>query len=467
MKKKISLNKKSAVLLALAMGVTTVSGLSFNAPSAHAAATGEKTYLVVFKNDTSLPVNYESQITMAGGKVKKSLKDLGTVEVTSSNANFALQMQSGSDVSTVGVENTMMPDVVQTEVATGLNADEGEAAASHDLYDQYGWDIKQVTGNGASWNMKGGTGEAADGKSIVVGIIDTGIDYNHPDIKNNYLYGKSFVPGISDPMDEMGHGTHVAGSIAGNGHILGVGPKLKLAAYRVFGPGGGAATADIANALKTAGDDNVDVVNMSLGGYNWMQDPSSTPKDVMADQMLFERAIAYATSKGVTVVGSAGNEGVDISKPGQLTKALFGPDAKGATFRTPSSPLMLRVASNGADLNRAWYSNYGFGMVNVSAPGGDFGAAWDANKDDYTLMDPDKRCFSTYPGGGYAWMMGTSMASPKAAALAGVIIAEYGKDMLTPAQVRTKIMSTATDINEPGYDKYSGYGLINAIKALQ
>ncbi|EKN62740.1 nisin leader peptide-processing serine protease NisP [Neobacillus bataviensis LMG 21833] len=116
---------------------------------------------------------------------------------------------------------------------------------------------------------------------------------------------------------------------------MGVGPDLKVACYRVFGPTGEASTADIAEALMTATDDNVDVVNMSLGGYDWYQDPEYATKDVVADVQMFNRAINYAIKKGVTVVGSAGNNAVDISSPGKLSG-----DDKGATHRSPSNQNM-------------------------------------------------------------------------------------------------------------------------------
>ncbi|ASS77189.1 hypothetical protein CIG75_10495 [Tumebacillus algifaecis] len=433
------------------------------APQAEAAQ-GQQKYLVVFKNESALPSNFESILSNAGGTITKTLSDLGAVQVVTSNPNFNKTLKSSPYVQSVGLEGTIFPDTIGEAVEQFYP--EQTASVTPDLYNTYQWDIKQVTINGESWTMQGGTGKTTDGKDIVVGVIDTGIDYNHPDLKDNYLYGKSFVPGISDPIDQAGHGTHVAGAIAANGRVKGIGPDLKIAAYRVFGPTGGAETSDIAAALKAAGDDNVDVVNMSLGGYNWIQDPSSTPKDVIADQLLFERAISYATKKGVTVVGSSGNNGMNISNPAQLTKDIFGPDAKGATLRSPSSPLMLRVASNGIGLNRAYYSNYGAAHIHVSAPGGDYGPLWAPGLDP-SLRDANARTLNTYPGGGYAWMIGTSMASPKAAGLAGVIIAKAGKDKLTPAQVKNKIMSTTTDILDKGFDKYSGFGLINAKNALK
>lgn len=441
------------LLMALSLGITTLSGL----PISKSFASSEKTYLVLFKDESSLPKGYDKVIEQAGGNIKKELKKLGAVEVTADNPDFIDEIKESKLVQDVGIENRIEQE---KPVEVDEFEEESVSSAEHDLYEQYQWDIKQVTDNGESWDLAGGDGRSTDGEDIVIGVIDTGIDYTHPDIKDNYLYGKSFVPGHEDAMDEDGHGTHVAGSIAANGRVMGIGPNLKLAAYRVFGPTGEASTSDIAAALMEAGDDNVDVVNMSLGGYDWFQNPEYATKDVVADVRLFNRAIQYAIKKGVTVVGSAGNAGADISKPGQ-----YGDDG-GATHRSPSSQTLIRVASNGEAQNRAYYSNYGVGKIDVTAPGGDYGLAW-LETGDRSLRDPYKRCLSTVPGGGYAWYIGTSMAAPKTAALAGVVIAKHGKDELSPAEVKHVIQSSAIDINKPGYDEESGFGLINAVNALQ
>ncbi|WP_423801737.1 S8 family peptidase [Neobacillus sp. SAB-20_R2A] len=423
--------------------------------SKSSAAPVNKEYIVIFKDQSQLPAGYEKMIKDAGGKVTGKLDKLGAVEVSSTNTAFLDKVKKSSLVLDAGEENIVYPEGAAIQEA----AEVGGTSDTADLYEHLQWDIKQVTNNGESWNLPGGTGKPVSGEEIVVGVIDTGIDYNHPDLKANYIYGKSFVPGYSNAMDENGHGTHVAGSIAGKGRVLGVGPDLKVAAYRVFGPTGGAETSHIAEALMTAADDNVDVVNMSLGGYDWFQDPEYVTKDVVADVRLFNRAIQYAIQKGVTVVGSAGNNGLDLSSPGQLSG-----DDKGATHRSPSSQTMIRVSAGGAQKNLAFYSNYGVGKIDVMAPGGDLGPNYDpatgAGRENFYL------CLSTIPGGGYGYKAGTSMAAPKTAALAGVIIAKYGKDKLTPAQVKHIIQSSAEDVFKPGYDEKAGFGLINAVNAL-
>ncbi|WP_282141663.1 S8 family peptidase [Cytobacillus oceanisediminis] len=416
------------------------------------AQTVEKSYLVVFKDEGKLPAGYTDLLKKFGGQIENKLEKLGAVEVSSANPNFLNEIRKSSLVLSAGAENVIYPEAPAVDADLPLD--------NADLYNSLQWDIKQVTNNGASWNLPGGTGKTADGKDIVVGVIDTGIDYTHPDLKENYAYGKSFVPGYPDPMDENSHGTHVAGSIAAKGRTMGVGPDLKVAAYRVFGPDGGAATSHIAEALITAADDNVDVVNMSLGGYDWFQNPEYTTKETVADVQMFNRAIKYAIQKGVTVVGSAGNNAVDLKSPGQLS----GSD-NGATHRSPSSQLMIRVSAGGALKNLAFYSNYGVGKIDVMAPGGDLGPNYDPNTG--TGRDNSYLALATIPGGGYGYKGGTSMAAPKVAALAGVIIAKHGKDQISPAQVKQIIQSSSEDIFKPGYDEQSGHGLINAVNALK
>ncbi|MBM7661657.1 subtilisin family serine protease [Bacillus mesophilus] len=447
-------NKLISVALTSALSAVTFLG-GFGVSTE--AKTLDQNYLVVFKSENQLPQNYLDVIKNSGGEVKQSLPKLGAVKVSSDNPEFLAEIQKSNAVLDAGTENIVYPDTPVEKITLQENLTPTEA---NDLYNTYQWDIKQVTNNGASWNLEGGTGKSTNGEDIVVAVVDTGIDYTHPDLKDNYAYGKSFVPGIESAMDEDGHGTHVAGSIAGNGRVLGIGPELKVAAYRVFGPTGGAYTSDIANALMTAADDNVDVVNMSLGGYDWFQNPDYATKDIVADVRLFNRAIQYAIKQGVTVVGSAGNAGVDITSPGKLSG-----DDKGAVHRSPSSQTLIRVAASGEELNRTWYSNYGVGKIDVIAPGGDYGTKW-LETGDGADREINKLCLSTIPGGGYAYYAGTSMAAPKTAGLAGVIIAKYGKDVLSPAQVKHIIQSSSDDWFKPGYDGESGFGFINAVNAL-
>jgi len=350
-----------------------------------------------------------------------------------------------------------------------------------DLYNLYQWDIKQVTNNGASYNMETGN------HNVVVGIIDTGVSPNHPALKANFMGGRNYVPagGFSgtettetgaptDYVDRNGHGSHVAGTIAGNGRIMGVAPNVGYRAYRVFGAEGGSPTSAIAAAMVDAVDDGVDVISMSLGGFDilgqyYWTDPETGETFNMgndaADRAIYKRAVKYAVDNGVTVVVAAGNEELNATNKREVTdfmNAEYGPEGYkfiGAGFELPGTvPGVITVSATGPDKSLASYSNYGAGFIDVTAPGGDF-QRYPAPG--YHL----DMCLSAYTGTGYVWMAGTSMATPKVSAIAALIIAKYGN--IGPVKVAQMIENTATDIGPKGKDIYFGKGMVNAFSALQ
>jgi lantibiotic leader peptide-processing serine protease len=370
-----------------------------------------------------------------------------------------IQLDAGGTMPQELTDGTFEPWAPESLISQGL-ADVGEilpleappASVVHDLYEQEQWDIKLVTGNGASWSMPSGTGQPAQGAPVVVAVIDTGIDYNHPDLKANVLYGKTFAPDTTDYSDANGHGTHVAGAIAAKGRVMGVGPDLKLAAYRVFGATGKTTPAIIAEAIVAAADDQVDVINLSAGGYQWMHKPGTTTNGQMQNVKLLDKAVEYAIQKGVVVVQSAGNEGTELNNPSKLADKLLGEGTQGIVKGMPSVEQAIRVGAVDRYLRKAAYSNYGPGVIDVVAPGGDYSS---------------KLCLSTAPGGGYRYSLGTSMAAPKVSALAGILIAQHGKGVLQPAQVKHLLEKTALDLGDPGTDSLTGHGLIQAVPALQ
>lgn len=158
--------------------------------------------------------------------------------------------------------------------------------------------------NQALWNKTSPTGTKLDGTGTTIGIIDTGIDYTHPDLggarfpNKKVVGGYDFADGDSNPMDTQGHGTHVAGIAAADGKVQGVAPKARLYAYKVFSDqGGGAADGDIIAALDRSVLDHCTVVNMSLGMTGGT---ASNPE---------AEAINNAVKAGVIVVAAAGNSG--------------------------------------------------------------------------------------------------------------------------------------------------------------
>lgn len=171
------------------------------------------------------------------------------------------------------------------------------------------------------------SGNRLTGRGIKVGIIDTGIDYRHPDLRRNYKGGYDTVDGDHDPMESRSvgptlHGSHVAGIIGANGKLRGVAPDAKIIAYRALGPSGVGSTETVLAAIEKAIEDKVDVLNLSLGnevnGPDW---PTST-------------ALNKAVEHGIIAVTASGNSGPGVwtvGSPGTASKAI----AVGA-----SSPLM-------------------------------------------------------------------------------------------------------------------------------
>ena len=335
----------------------------------------------------------------------------------------------------------------------------------------------------------GGTG----GKhKAVVGIIDSGIDANHPDLKANFLGGMNFVPaGIdtsetgdpNDLLDREGHGTHVAGSIAANGKVRGVGPNLGIRSYRVFPGGQGAPTAWIVAAIIQAANDKVDVINMSIGGFDSQKYYiDGTKYSDVADILLWKRAIQYAVNHNVTVVTAAGNEGLNLRDNKAMIdylNATYGSPGvifKGKTTETPGqiNGVINVSSSNKWSTNSiAFYSNYGLNQIDVAAPGGDNGPVYDATRD-LDQRDFHYRALSTWPTylpsyftsnlHNYALLHGTSMAAPKVAGIAGVIKAAHPE--LNPAQVAALIEKTANDYGPTGNDALYGAGEANVYNAL-
>lgn len=158
------------------------------------------------------------------------------------------------------------------------------------------------------------------GKGVKVGVIDTGIDYHHPDLKNSYKKGMDFVDGDKDPMETLGsrdiatfHGTHVAGIIAANGKVKGIAPEAEIYAYRALGPGGVGDTELVLEAIEQAIQDKVDILNLSLGN------------SINGPDLPISKALNKAVEKGITAVVSSGNSGPEawtVGSPGTSLKAI-------------------------------------------------------------------------------------------------------------------------------------------------
>ncbi|AHV97645.1 S8 family serine peptidase [Paenibacillus sabinae] len=480
--------KVAAVLGSLLITTSVFAGTGYSKPANQAAQ--KQKYVIAFQS--SLPADYESIVTKAGGRVLRAIPELGGLEAESDRQDF-LSILSGN--SGIRAANREMVYKLDEDIAAADGQPVTDIPQDAETYWPYQWDIQRITNNGASYKLETGGTTNADGTvthKAVVGVIDTGIDAEHPDLKANFLGGMNFVPaGVDasekgdpyDIKDREGHGTHVAGSIAANGKVKGVGPGLGIRSYRVFAAEGGAPTSWIAAAIVQASKDKVDVINMSIGGYDGISRYTyeGLKYSDVADMILWKRALQYAVSSNVTVVAAAGNEELNLNDSGAVvdymnqTYGYLGLNFKSAVKEVPGTlPGVINVSSSNkwSTEKIAFYSNYG-STIDVAAPGGDNGPDYDASRN-LDERDFHYRTLSTWPTylepyftsnlTSYALLHGTSMAAPKVAGIAGVIKAAHPE--YTPAQVQSLIKQSAKDLGKTGQDPLFGSGEASIYYAL-
>ncbi len=247
------------------------------------------------------------------------------------------------------------------------------------------------------------------GAGIKIAIFDTGIDYTHPDLTSHYEGGFDFVNNDNDPMDDNGHGTHVAGIIAG------IAPSAQIYSLKVIGNDGNGYSSDIYRALNWAIENGIQVANHSYG----------TPLIDSTGSRIMTNAFNIASSNGVVNVVSAGNSGNcsnndSVQWPARVSSVI----AVGAVDQNNNHPC---------------FSSTGPG-VDVVAPG--------------------VNITSTAIGGRYASESGTSMATPFVTGAIALI-----KSNGSSANMENALTSTATDLGDIGRDNLYGYGLINVDSA--
>jgi subtilisin family serine protease len=269
------------------------------------------------------------------------------------------------------------------------------------------------------------------GAGVKVAVIDTGIDYTHPELSPNYAGGWDFVNEDDDPMDDHGHGTHVAGTVAAvyNGaEIVGVAPDVELYALKVLDDTGYGWWSDVIAALEWAVDNGIQVTNNSYAG-----DVAVDPNE--PELAALRAAFDSAEAAGVLHVAAAGNSG--------------NADGTGDNVSYPARfESVVAVAATDQSDNRASFSGTG-PAVELSAPG--------------------VSIYSTTRGGGYGLDSGTSMASPHVAGTAALVIAAGVEDASGNGrindEVRAILTESASDLGAAGRDPLYGWGLVNAARA--
>jgi subtilisin family serine protease len=540
-------------------------------PSVVAAAedqSDDRTYVVVYQDGAS-PADARAAIEQAGGRIVHENEAVGVATVqAASDSGFEAQADASPAlegaatnqvIGTVPQERKKAQREIErggTGPGAGPAAGAGSADATrgrgqggrrwgrggqhhpgHPVTDdplaplQWDMDMIHATSDG-SYAVTQGTHD------VRVGVIDTGIDASHPDIAPNFdrLLSRNFTvddpvidgPCADDPdgscedppdVDEDGHGTHVAGTIAAplNGiGIGGVAPGVDLVNLRAGQDAGYFFLGPVVDALTYAGDNGIDVVNMSFYIDPWLFNCAANPADSPAEQReqrliltATQRAIDYARDRGVTTIAAEGNGNSDLGKPVADTTSPDYPDQEtsphprtidnGCKSMPTEADGVIGVTSVGPSKRKAYYSDYGVEQADVSAPGGDVRDG-NAGPSDPTI--PTEGILAPYPeaiarasgdvdadgtpttpfvvadcSSGtcsyYQYLQGTSMASPHAVGVAALIVQKYGRPdwrnggvRADPDLVEQVLKRTATDTPCPAQNPFVYAGFPPAYTAL-
>lgn len=462
----------------------------FSAPSYSLAdETGTAgNYLVRFRGN-AIPAGFEAKVAALGGEVIFAHARAGIAAVAGFSPDAALELGALSGVAAVDADAyTVLDDAVE-EAVQGEFTPDGPLTPGSAFFRGRQWNLRAI-------NMQSAWTAGRFGSSTVrVGILDTGIDYLHPDLwgRVNLTLSRSFLSAAENARVPAGahlvadlnyHGTHVAATVASNAlAAAGVTSQIELVGLKVCAPGtpangfrGTCPTSGTLAAILYAADNGIPIINMSLGGSFLRRNASAAGGFGPSFLATINQVMTYAHRNGTLVVVSAGNSALDIDHDGNGYKSYCsaplvvcvsatGPTA--ATLlpasATPGNPGREYVNIQNIDA-LAFYSNYGRSGITVAAPGGNAIPVWAACSG-FTLHPSLAPCRGRFynPTTG-AWsgsvvgLSGTSMAAPHTS---GVLALLASRGVSGPAQLRAALQQTADDLGQPGTDPAYGHGRVN------
>jgi len=386
-------------------------------------------------------------------------------ETESVNGLISLDDMDDADASTVAAQYAAMTDLVSyAEVNGQISFDDPELYSYQNLRDDKGginstpndpdfgqqWALNNTGQDGGKSGADISSLEAwkktRGSEDVVVAVLDSGVDYEHVDLRTNIWARPDSVPAyyddelgefndefgyngtdqLSDPMDDNGHGTHCAGIIGAEGNndegIAGINWNVQIMPLKFLGRGGFGTTADAIKAINYAIDRKKAGVNIRVINASWGSTQNSKA---------LEDVIRAAGDAGILFVAAAGNSGTDNDK-----RAHY-----------PSNydlPNVISVAATDRTDALTSFSNFGLKSVHIAAPGRDIESTW--------------------LGNAYRDASGTSMAAPQVAGVAALVLS--AEPNLTVAQLRNRLLSSVDKLpNLAG--KVSSGGRLNAAKALE
>ncbi|MET9225430.1 S8 family serine peptidase [Lentzea sp. NPDC003310] len=442
--------RTAVIAAAVGAGVLTAA-----TPAAAAPAAGTRSYLVITAPGAT--AGAATAVSGNGGTVWTSYDAIGVIVAHSGASDFATKMRAVSGVQKVGATRTSDIPAQAANPPVPAAAQQEPPATSEPLRA----DMTQI-GADKAWAVNQGS------SSVTVGVLDTGVDDLHDDLKANFdaansascAYGKLDTR-TGSWRDTGTHGTHVAGTIAAakNGRgMVGVAPGVKIASVRIAEePSGLFFPENTICAMVFSGDRGFEVTNNSYYTDPWLFNcPDNADQDAILEGV--KRAVAYAEGKGVLHVAAAGNENYNLANKSSDSSS---PNDSTAVQRSVSNACLsvpgevsgvVSVASINSSNAKSVFSNYGTDKIAVAAPG--------------------DGVYSTIPGGTYGNKSGTSMASPHVAGVAALL--KSVDPTATPAQLRTLLATQADDLScsdsrcsgTTAKNNFFGEGRVDALAAV-
>src|SRR5438270_570480 len=473
-----------------------VTGVSPLTATVVAHAGTMQSYIVLY-SASAVPADASASIAKAGGSLVYSYPQIGVAIAKSDSASFRANLVKDNRV-----EGASSTAAFGTKLKNNLGADDASGppsgnlpnspASDADTFSPLQWDMRQIHATEAH-AITGGR------PAVLVGDIDTGIDFTHPDLQPNIDVANSVncvsgapVAGVA-AQDDNGHGTHTAGTIAAAANgigIVGVAPHVRIAGIKAGNADGYFFPEAVVCAFIWAGTHHMNVTNNSYFAdpflFNCKNDPIQR-----AIWKAEQRAIRFAMQQGTVVVAAEGNQADDLSHPMlDATSPDFPPGT--AQLRTIHNDCVvipveisgvLGVTADGNDPQttggylKSFYSSYGVSTADVVAPGGDSRFGMTAQAPNGRVLSDwpialqanclaSRRVFDPgHPGVMWCYQQGTSMASPHVAGVAALVISRFGKangnKTMNPGQVNAYLNQTADPqpcpaTLPPGYLLFTG-----------